>query len=189
MYRRATVGSKPSPYHPIHPEGGEAQSGEEKGREEEKEVGRRGGEGVQPLPATRTSTEGGDAESGEEAEGRQEEEVGLDRAGGVVEPPPGTHPRSFGGRRRLPPKRLGRLDHLAGPQAACADAQSAGAPLHDRSHRCQVRQPAPLRHVVGVAHLVTHDRAFTAKLAALCHAPLLEQKCRPLAGGRRISIP
>ena len=78
-----------------------------------------------------------------------------------------------------PPAKLGlllafpaadrRFLHLAGAQAAGADAQAADSAVHHRAHALEVRFKPPRRHVVRVADISPDDRALSAEFAAFRH--------------------
>lgn len=64
---------------------------------------------------------------------------------------------------------LAGFNHLAGLNAAGADAQALVAGLGNGAHGAQVHIPAAAAHVMGVADLISKLRTFAADFANLCH--------------------
>jgi hypothetical protein len=62
-----------------------------------------------------------------------------------------------------------RFLDFAAAQAGRAHAHPLGRALYFGVDRAQIDVPAPLRHVVGVADVISKLRPFAANLANLCH--------------------
>lgn len=89
--------------------------------------------------------------------------------GGGGLPPGLIHPSKGGGWRFHLPLFLCELRDLAGFEAVSTDSNPLGSPFDEGSSRDQVRQPPPLRHIMGMADPVAHRRAFPANVTPLGH--------------------
>ena len=66
-----------------------------------------------------------------------------------------------------------RLGHGARPDAASADSDSPDRTLYDRTNSLEIREPASLGDVVGVADVVARERPFATDFTDSCHCFLL----------------
>jgi len=75
------------------------------------------------------------------------------------------------GNANIAPANL-RLGDFAALDAVGANADALGSAIHERVNGLKIRAPAPTRHVVRVRDVIAKLRAFTAKIAYLCHCLL-----------------
>src|ERR1044072_7979498 len=99
------------------------------------------------------------------------------RSGPLFCEPAAGRARPDSDRGRLP----GGLGYPVTLQALRADSDTTGRPFHQHAHGLQVRIPAALGPVVGMAHIIAGDRPFAAHGADPCHMlhPLLSRHRTP----------